>query len=211
MRSYGQYCAIAKALDLVGDRWTLLIVRELLLSGPMRYTDLRNALPGIATNLLADRLRELGEAGIVRGDDAAPPVATTLYTLTQRGAALQPVLQELGRWGVPIMAEGPAGGDVFRSHWLTFPVGEFLADHAPGDPPAEIELRTGEEPVTIQARDGAVQLVRGPAQDPGLVLSARPYVIVGVLAGALDIDGARALGLDVEGDESLLLRLLPTG
>src|ERR1700757_3975599 len=86
MRSYGQYCAIAKALDLVGDRWTLLIVRELLLSGPMRYTDLRNALPGIATNLLADRLRELSEAGIVRGGDGAPPVAAMPPPPTPRRA-----------------------------------------------------------------------------------------------------------------------------
>src|ERR687885_1607076 len=84
-RGYGQYCAVAKALDLVGDRWTLLIVRELLLRGPCRYTDLRHGLPGIATNLLADRLRELERAGIISREDAPPPVATALFRLTPRG------------------------------------------------------------------------------------------------------------------------------
>ena len=79
MRSYDEYCAVAKSLDVVGDRWTLLIVRELALQGPCRYTDLRNGLPGIATNLLADRLRELEHAGVVSREEAPPPIATTLF------------------------------------------------------------------------------------------------------------------------------------
>src|SRR3954449_5530110 len=99
MRSYGEYCAAAKSLDVVGDRWTLLIVRELLARGACRYTDLRAGLPGIATNLLADRLRELESAGIVEREDAPPPVATTLFSLTERGRALQPVISALGCWG----------------------------------------------------------------------------------------------------------------
>ncbi len=85
MRSYGQYCSIARALDVVGDRWTLLIVRELLLQGPCRFTDLKNGLPGIATNLLSTRLKELEEAGLISREDAPPPVATVLYTLTENG------------------------------------------------------------------------------------------------------------------------------
>jgi DNA-binding HxlR family transcriptional regulator len=209
VRSYGQYCAIAKSLDVVGDRWSLLIVRELMLAGPSRYTDLRNALPGIATNLLAERLRELADAGIVRSEDAPPPVAATLYGLTDRGRALEPVLRELGRWGVPMMAAGPADGDAFRSHWLAFPVSEFLADHAPAEPPAAIGLLSGEEPATISIRDGTVELVRGRADAPDLALSGSPHVIVGLLAGELDIERARTLGLEVEGDESLLARVQP--
>ena len=94
MRSYGQYCSIAKALDVVGDRWTLLIVRELLLQGPCRYTDLKNGLPGIATNLLSDRLRELEAAGLVsaartRRRPSPPPS----FPLTETGAELEPVLE----------------------------------------------------------------------------------------------------------------------
>src|ERR1700761_9754991 len=97
MRSYGQYCSIAKALDVVGDRWTLLIVRELLIRGACRYTDLKNGLPGIATNLLADRLRELEAAGLISREEAPPPVATTLFKLTPRGEEMRPVLDELMR------------------------------------------------------------------------------------------------------------------
>src|ERR1700754_2177447 len=117
MRSYGEYCSIAKALDVVGDRWTLLIVRELSLRGACRYTDLRNGLPGIASNLLADRLRELEKAGVVRREAAPPPVATALFQPTPRGEALRPVLDELMRWGIPLMTED-APDDAVRSHWL---------------------------------------------------------------------------------------------
>ena len=133
MRSYGQYCSVAKALDVIGDRWTLLIVRELLLQGPCRYTDLKNGLPGIATNLLADRLHELETQGLVRREEAAPPVATTLFHLTEAGAELEPVLDALGGWGIRYMAQ-PGDGDEFRSHWFAFPVSLFLHDQRSGRP-----------------------------------------------------------------------------
>src|ERR671937_3161687 len=105
MRSYDEYCAMAKSLDVVGDRWTLLIVRELALRGPCRYTDLRSGLPGIATNLLAERLRELERTGVIAREDAPPPIATALFRLTPWGEELEPVLDELFRWGLPLMAE----------------------------------------------------------------------------------------------------------
>src|SRR3954462_15414337 len=105
MRSYDEYCAIAKSLVVVGDRWTFLIVRELALRGPSRYTDLRGGLPGIATNLLADRLRELEHVGVIAREDAPPPVATTLFRLTARGEDLRPLLDDLLRWGLPLMTE----------------------------------------------------------------------------------------------------------
>ena len=106
MRSYGQNCALAKALDVVGDRWTLLIVRELMIRDRCRYTDLRNGLPGIATNLLAERLNEMEQAGLVTREAAPPPIATTLFQLTNRGKELEPVIAELGRWGAPLLADG---------------------------------------------------------------------------------------------------------
>ena len=96
---------MAKALDVVGDRWTLLIIRELLLQGPCRYTDLKRGLPGIATNLLADRLPELEWAGLIWREEAAPPVATALFDLTDAGKELEPVLNALGGWGVRYMAQ----------------------------------------------------------------------------------------------------------
>ncbi len=127
MRSYDEYCAIAKSLDVVGDRWTLLIVRELALRGACRYTDLRNGLPGIASNLLAERLRDLERAGVIAREDAPPPIATTLFRLTPRGEQLRPVLDDLFRWGLPLMtrqkperccaqplARGGARGDAHR-------------------------------------------------------------------------------------------------
>ena len=129
MRSYGEYCSIAKALDVVGDRWTFLIVRELLIRGACRYTDLKDGLPGIATNMLADRIRELEAAGLIRREDAPPPVATTLFHLTEAGAELRPVLDAIGRWGIRYMT-GPAGSDEFRGHWASF----FLRDRDPGGP-----------------------------------------------------------------------------
>jgi len=115
MRSYGQYCSVGKALDIVGDRWTLLIIRELLAQGPCRYTDLKNGLPGIATNLLSDRLRGLESAGLVRREEAGPPIATALFRLTGTGAELEPVLAALSGWGIRYMTE-PEGGEEFRSH-----------------------------------------------------------------------------------------------
>src|SRR6185437_16129530 len=105
MRSYNQFCAVAKSLDVVGERWTLLLIRELLLRGPSRYTDLRNGLPGVAANLLAARLKELEEAGLVTRQDAPPPVATALYELTEDGRALEPVLKSLGWWGLRYMVD----------------------------------------------------------------------------------------------------------
>jgi DNA-binding HxlR family transcriptional regulator len=135
LRSYQQYCAVAKALDVVGDRWTLLIIRELMTSGPSRYTDLMQGLPGIATNLLADRVRDMEKTGLVRREEAPPPVATTLFHLTDRGRALKPVLEELGRWGGPMMGV-PQPNNVFRSHWLVFPFDAYLTDKTPSLPPS---------------------------------------------------------------------------
>ena len=96
MRSYHHYCSVARGLDVVGDRWTLLIVRELLLQGSCRFTDLKNGLPGIATNLLSTRLKELESAGLITREDAPPPVATVLYGLSESGRELEPVLKALG-------------------------------------------------------------------------------------------------------------------
>src|SRR3954464_5917552 len=110
MRTYGQYCAVAKALDVIGDRWSLLIVRELLIRGPSRYTDLKSGLPGIATNLLADRLKDMESSGLIVREAAPPPTSATLFSLTDRGRALEPVLHAVGSWGDPLLAR-PAKTD----------------------------------------------------------------------------------------------------
>ena len=205
MRSYRQYCSVAKALDVVGDRWNLLIVRELLLRGACRYTDLLHGLPGIATNLLVDRLRELEQAGIVYREDAPPPIATTLFRLTPRGEALNAALLELGRWGAPLMAE-PADGDAYRGHWLA---SLYPSDQPPDEPPVTIELRTGEEAVTIETIDGAVRTRPGPAETPDAILTGPPQLIAGVLTGSLTLAEAQAAGLEYDGDFAALCRVRP--
>lgn len=121
--TYDQYCAVATALDVVGDRWTLLIVRELL-AGPRRYSDLREDLPGVATNLLAERLRRLEADGIV-GQVPAPDARARTYALTDDGLALRPVLESLARFGLPRLAAAPAERP-FRAHWLEVPVGALV-------------------------------------------------------------------------------------
>ena len=208
MRSYGQYCSVAKALDVIGDRWTLLIVRELLLRGACRYTDLKNGLPGIATNLLADRIRELEAAGLVRREEAPPPVATTLVHLTEAGASLEPVVKALGWWGLRYMA-GPADADEFRGHWLAYPVEFFLRDRRPDAAPAAIELRTGAEPAVVEVSGGAVSVRVGTVPRPDLVLTGRPQLIAALFTGQLSAADVTARGLEISGDASLLDRILP--
>ena len=207
MRSYGQYCSVAKALDVVGDRWTLLVIRELLLQGPCRYTDLKNGLPGIATNLLSDRLRELEAAGLVLREEAAPPVATTLFRLTEAGAGLEPALEALGAWGIRYMTQ-PADGDEFRSHWLAFPVSLFLHDREPDGPALSIELRPGGRPAVIEVSGGDVRTRLGEAPSPDLVLEGSPRLILGLLSAHLTPAEAQDRGLTLTGDPAILRRLL---
>jgi DNA-binding HxlR family transcriptional regulator len=208
MRSYGQYCSVAKALDVIGDRWTLLVIRELLLQGPCRYTDLKNGLPGIATNLLSDRLRELEAAGLVRREEAPPPVATTLFRLTEAGAGLEPALDTLGAWGIRYMAQ-PADGDEFRSHWLTFPVSLFLHDREPDGPALSIELRPGGRPAVIEVSGGEVRTRLGEAPSPDLVLEGPPQLVLGLLSAHLTPAEAQDRGLTITGDPAVLRRIQP--
>jgi len=208
MRSYGQYCALAKALDVIGDRWTLLIVRELLIRGACRYTDLRDGLPGIATNLLVERLRELEEAGVIGREEAPPPVATALFRLTERGEALEIVLRELGRWGAPLLANAPKT-DAFRGHWLALPAGEWLRDHAPEQPAILIELRAGDQSAVVEAAEGTVRIRAGGTAHPDAVISGTPQLLLGLLAGKIDLAQARHAGVSYKGDPAVLGRVRP--
>jgi DNA-binding HxlR family transcriptional regulator len=205
MRSYDEYCSIAKSLDLVGDRWTLLVVRELSLRGPSRYTDLRNGLPGVATNLLADRLRDLEAAGLVAREEAPPPIATTLFRLTERGTGLKPVLDELMRWGLPLMVE-QRDEDAVRSHWLAGALEVMLGDRRTDGDPVTLELRLGDGPIVLTAADGGVKLSLGAASDPDAALAGPPRPIMGLLLGYLDLGAAEAMGVTVEGDAGVIGR-----
>jgi DNA-binding HxlR family transcriptional regulator len=199
MRSYGQYCALAKALDIVGDRWNLLIARELLLR-PCRYGELQAGLPGIPTNLLAGRLRQLEKDGVVAVDER------NRYSLTSWGEQLAEPLHALARWGAPLMDE-MEDSDTFRSEWLDFPVAFIFGGTQPDRPPLVVEIRAGDSPVTMESARGEVQFRQGPAVSPDLVLTGPPAVIVGLLSGRLDQERAEELGASVLGDLGPLARL----
>lgn len=205
MRSYDEYCAVARSLDVIGDRWTLLIVRELGLQGDCRYTDLRKGLPGIATNLLADRLRDLEAAGVVVREEVPPPVATTVFRLTPRGEELRPVLDALMLWGLPLMSEQKPD-DAVRSHWLVGALELMLGDREPDRPPVAVELQTGDQPIAVEARGGEVTVRLGTLEDPDATLGGPEKPILGLLLGRLRLADAKAMGVTLKGDLKALDR-----
>jgi DNA-binding HxlR family transcriptional regulator len=206
MRSYDEYCSLAKSLDVIGDRWTLLIVRELTLRGACRYTDLRNGLPGIATNLLADRLRELEHAGVIAREDAPPPIATTLFRLTPRGEQLRPVLEDLTRWGLPLMTE-QRPDDAVRSHWLAWALEQMLVDRGTDASAVTVQIVTGDQPIVIEIGGGAVQSRLGRVDDADVTLTGPPMPILGLLLGLRSLPDAEASGVEYEGNPAVLDRV----
>ncbi|WP_018179168.1 winged helix-turn-helix transcriptional regulator [Jongsikchunia kroppenstedtii] len=208
MRSYRQYCSIARALDLIGDRWTLLIVRELLLRGPSRFTDLRNGLPGVAPNLLSTRLKELEESGLTRHEYAPSPVATQLYQLTADGLALEPVLRAIGLWGVRYMADEHSD-DAFDANWLAYAPSWFTTDANPDGPPGVIQLDADGERAVIELGGGTVRTSVGDTDRADLTLTGPARAVLGLLVGQADLRLAEALGLTASGDVQLLDRLRP--
>ncbi len=203
MKSYGQLCSVAKALDVLGDRWTLLILRELLIQGPCRYTDLANGLPGIASNLLSDRLRSLEMSGLVWREAAPPPVATTLFHLTERGRAAEAVVVALARWGTPLIADAPPD-DAIRSHWVPFSASAFLREHDPGRLPATLQLHTPLGSSVIEITADGVTTRAGTADEADLTLEGMPQVILRFLSGDLTLAEAREQGLALRGDPAVL-------
>ncbi|TQM13710.1 winged helix-turn-helix transcriptional regulator [Pseudonocardia kunmingensis] len=203
-RTYGQFCALARSLDLVGERWTLLIVRELL-PGPMRYTELKTSLTGIATNLLAERLRTLEANGVVERRLEESGVA---YALTPWGMGLREPMEALGRWGAPLLATG-RGDDAFQPRWLTLALPALLAGATvPG--PVEIGIETDGLLMVLRIdEDGPSAFVR-PDDEPETVLAAAPDVIVALAAGGISIEQALALG-EFRGDPDVLRTVFAAG
>ncbi|WP_145738354.1 winged helix-turn-helix transcriptional regulator [Saccharopolyspora dendranthemae] len=195
-RSYGQFCALARSLDVVGERWTLLIVRELL-PGPMRYTELKTSLNGIATNLLAERLRTMETNGIVERRLEGSGVA---YALTRRGAELRAPMEALGRWGAPLLATG-RGDDAFQPRWLTLALPALLRG-ASASLPVELGIETDGFLMALRVdEDGPSAFV--PEQVPTSVFTAAPDVVVALAAGAISIEQAVAAG-EFRGDSNVL-------
>jgi DNA-binding HxlR family transcriptional regulator len=192
-KHYEQYCPVAYALERVGERWSLLIVRELL-KGPKRYTDLSDALPRIGTNVLAARLKDLEAAGILTKRRLPPPTPAQVYELTAYGQALKPVVHELARWGLQSMP-APGDDDELAPGWLPDALDTFFA---PVAPKGSFEFRIGDEVASLA--DG--ETTAGPAEEPDVVLEAAPADFYYLFTER------RWDGIDVQGDRGLLERLL---
>ena len=207
-RSYGQYCGAAKALDLIGERWTLLIIRDLLL-GPMRYGDLERSLAGIGTEVLADRLKRLQAAGAVTKRRLDPPAGATVYELTADGAGLGPALASLARFGLRLLDDPRESSDRFDLGWVLL----LAAAECPGiarTSRGSYELRSaaGIWHVAIDAEGATAH--RGAAHEPLLTIEAEePILLAGLLAGRLDPDETLAAGrIRLTGSRAHLTRLL---
>lgn len=160
-RTYDHYCAVSRALDVIGDRWSLLVVRELS-SGPRRYSDLFADLPGISTDMLATRLKELERDGILTRRKAGPRATTAVYELTDTGADLRPVLDTLSAWGTPLLGERRST-DAVRAHWFALPLGRALAaSHGPG----VITVQIGDTALHYEITDTGISHHDGPAPTP---------------------------------------------
>jgi DNA-binding HxlR family transcriptional regulator len=210
MKSYKQFCALAKGLDVVGDRWTLLIVRELVIRGSCRYADLRNGLPGIASNLLTARLKHLEAAAIIYRRGAPPPIATTLFHLTERGQELESVINAIGHWGKPLLANMD-DRDALCGHWLALPLRLYLRDLTPAAKAVTIELQVGDEAVSLTTTGNpSVRAATGGAEKPDCRITGSPRLILGLLLRKIDLKTAEGAGLQIEGDDQLLNRIAPT-
>jgi DNA-binding HxlR family transcriptional regulator len=192
-KSYDHYCGVAHALDLVGDRWALLVVRELM-HGEKRYTDLLDHLPGIGTNILASRLRELEANGVVTKRRLPPPAASRVYELTEYGLALKPVIRELALWGARSLGP-PTREDELFPGWLENVLDTILA---PVAPPGSFEFRFGGEVAALV--DGEAQA--GPLDDPDVTIAGDPEGLYHLFVDRRLDDVA------IEGDRDLLEQLL---
>ena len=221
MKSYKQYCGLALALDHIGDRWTLLIVRELL-TGAKRFSDLQDGLPGVASNLLAERLRRMEEDGLLRREELHPPRPATLYELTDLGAGLQEPIEALARWGGRWMIRRDPE-QAFRPEWLAIAFPALLRE-APLPREMTIALQTPEGRTVLTAEDGKLTAAAGPLADapgttgdaarggpapdhPDCALRGEAQLILGVAAGVVSWKQAEKAGLEVTGDEESVARL----
>jgi DNA-binding HxlR family transcriptional regulator len=206
-RRYEDGCAAAHALDLVGERWALLIVRELLL-GPKRFTDLRVGLPGVSPNVLAQRLRELEDVGVVRRRKLAPPAASRVYELTAWGGELEPVITAMGRWGgrSPLMHHDAA----MSVDSLILALRTLFDSHAAHGLGAALVLRLGEDTFHIVVGDGAFEVARGEStRPPDAVIETDTATMNALVWNDRGIAEAQSAGdLVLEGDAEVVGRFL---
>jgi DNA-binding HxlR family transcriptional regulator/putative sterol carrier protein len=205
-RNYGQFCGLSRALDLLGGRWALLVVRDLL-SGPKRFTELQEGLPGIPTNVLTTRLRELEEAGVAQRRAQAGPGGGVVYELTPYGLQLEEPLLRLGYWGARLMGE-PAESDFISTDALALALrGAFRPAKARG-PQRLYELKVSGKPLRIAVKGGHATVPATAPDDPDLVLEAPAGVFAELFSGRTDVDAAMSSHrLHVHGDRADARRL----
>lgn len=203
-RSYQDACAAAHGLDLIGERWALLVVRELML-GPKRFTDLRTGLSGISANVLTQRLTELEEAAVVRRRKLPPPASAWIYELTEWGYELEPVIMALGRWASRspgLYRDVPMGVDSLILSFRTM----FSPEAARGLAIC-LELRLGDDRFTAAVTDGVLRAERGSPERPDAVVTADPSALAAVVYAGRDLDAFLQTGaIRVEGDRAALER-----
>jgi DNA-binding HxlR family transcriptional regulator/putative sterol carrier protein len=205
-RTYDDGCAAAHALDLVGERWALLVVRELLL-GPKRFTDLKSGLPHASPNVLAQRLRDLEAAGVVRRGKLPPPAASKIYELTEWGRDLELVIIELGRWGVRSPTKPPDAELGVDSLILSFRT-MFDPDGAEGLD-ASYEFHLGEDRFRAEIDEGRLEIERGTAEQPDATVEADAGTLAGLVYDDLELDDTLSSGdLRITGDRAAVERFL---
>ena len=204
-KSYGQFCGLARALDLVGDRWNLLIVRQLLVA-PARYGELLAGLPGIATNLLSARLRDLHSAGIIRRE-AASDANAVVYSLTEWGARLRDPIEGLVRWSEPLMIPGQ-GSDTFQIEWFMVALPALLRGKQSSRKTLNVGFAIDDSIVEVRASGAGIEVRFHDGSTLDAILRAEPLIALGLAAGTLSLSD---VGDDVlvEGDETALRALLP--
>jgi DNA-binding HxlR family transcriptional regulator len=206
-RSYGEACRFAYALDVVGERWALLVVRELLL-GPKRFTDLRTGLPHASSNILSERLRDLEHGGVIQRRKLPPPAASSVYELTEWGRELEPVVTKLGAWGArsPI----PPDSQEIGPDSIVLALRSLFDPEAAGEIDATYELRIGEEGFHVKVRGGELELGRGAADEPVAAIAVADAPTLGaLLAGQLPLDEALASGaVQLNGSKQAAKRFL---
>lgn len=200
-RAYGQYCGFARALELAGERWALLVIRDLLV-GPKRFSDLQRGLPKIPSNILTARLKELEESGIVRRRALPRPSAGVAYELTEDGRELEDVVIALGRWGAKHLGD-PRPDEIITDDSMATALRTIFRPEAVANDDVTFELRLGEVIVNAQVRDGAVTVGRGTLPAPDLVIESGPAVRTllareitpkeALKSGSVRIRGKRAL------------------
>ena len=206
-RTYDQYCAVARALDVVGERWTLLLVRELL-TGPKRFKDLLDGLSGIGTTLLTARLKDLEGNGILRRTTLPPPAGSKVYELTDLGRSLEPVVMALSRWGLELL-DAPRPEEETRAAWAMVALQSSLELEAVPGRKETYEFRVDGELFHVQVEGDEAEVRQGPAADPDLIISGDTETLLSVAAGRLTLAEAIEAGtIATEGDRDSLARCL---